>query len=259
MQNLRVTIVQANQIWENKPANLENYIHLLQNCEETDLIVLPEMFHTSFSMNAEKFAESMDDSLGINWLRTTSKEKNCAIYTSLIIKENEKFYNRGVFVFPTGEITSYDKRKTFGLAGEDKVFTAGKKKTIVEYKGWKIQLQICYDLRFPEISRNELDSNQSPLYDVLVYVANWPEKRRIHWQTLLTARAIENQSYVIGVNRIGEDGTGLLYSGDSQVSDALGNITWLSTNKEEVRQIILIKNDLQKIRADLPFLKDKDC
>ena len=259
MQDLRVTLVQANQIWEDKQLNLENYSRLLLNSKDTDLIVLPEMFHTSFSMNAEKFAETMNDSLGLNWLKATSKEKNCAVYTSLIIKENGKFYNRGVFVYPSGEISIYDKRKTFGLAGEDKIFTSGNDKTIVEYKGWKLQLQICYDLRFPEISRNELDSNQSPLYDVLVYVANWPEKRKKHWETLLTARSIENQSYVIGLNRVGEDGTGLIYSGDSQVSDLLGEVDKLTSKTEEIKQITLNKENLIKTRLILPFLKDKFC
>jgi predicted amidohydrolase len=259
MQDLRVTLVQANQIWEDKQLNLDNYSRLLLNSEETDVIVLPEMFHTSFTMNAEKFAETMEDSLGLNWLKETAKQKNAAIYTSLIIKENNHFYNRGVFVYPTGEISTYDKRQTFGLAGEDKVFTAGKVKTIVEYKGWKIQLQICYDLRFPEIARNELDANQNPIYDALIYVANWPEKRRVHWQTLLTARAIENQCYTIGLNRVGEDGTGLIYSGDSQVSDLLGETVNLTTKKEEIRQIILSKESLTKTRLSLPFLKDKIC
>lgn len=256
MQDLRITLVQANQIWEDKQANLENYNRLLQNCQDTDLIVLPEMFHTAFSMNAHKFTETMDNSVGLDWLKITAKEKNVAIYTSLIIQENGNYYNRGVFVIPSGKIISYDKRKCFGLAGEDKVFTAGKEKVIIEYRGWKLQLQICYDLRFPEISRNKLNSNHLPLYDVLMYVANWPEKRKLHWQTLLTARAIENQSYVIGVNRIGEDGKGLIYSGDSQISDPLGITQILTTKKEEVKTICLSRELLEKTRLDLPFLKD---
>lgn len=256
MQDLRVTLVQANQIWEDKQANLENYKRLLQTCLETDLIVLPEMFHTAFSMNALEFSETMDNSIGLDWLKLTAKEKNVAIYTSLIIKEKGNYYNRGVFVIPSGKVISYDKRKCFGLAGEDKIFTPGKEKTIVEYKGWKLQLQICYDLRFPEISRNKLDSNLLPLYDVIIFVANWPEKRKLHWQTLLTARAIENQSYTIGVNRVGKDGKGLIYSGDSQVSDPLGNVQNLTTKNEEVKMICLSRELLEKTRKDLPFLKD---
>ena len=256
MQDLKVTLVQANQIWEDKQANLAHYSQLLQNCSNTDIVVLPEMFHTGFSMNAAELAEKMNNSIGLDWLRLTSKEKKVAIYTSLIIEENGAYYNRGVFVIPTGEVISYNKRKCFGLAGEDKVFTPGQEKTTVEYKGWKIQLQICYDLRFPEILRNKLSANLIPSYDVLIFVANWPEKRKIHWQTLLAARAIENQSYVIGVNRIGEDGKGLLYSGDSLVADALGNIKTLPEKIEEVKTVSLSWELLEKTRRDLPFLKD---
>jgi predicted amidohydrolase len=256
MQDLRVTLVQANQIWENKFSNLENYTRLLTDYVETDLIVLPEMFHTSFSMNAENLAEKMEDSIGLEYLKKLSREKNAAVYTSLIIEDTGNFYNRGVFVYPSGEVATYDKRRTFGLAGEDKVYTAGSQKKIVEYKGWKLQLQICYDLRFPEIARNELDANQSPSYDVLIYVANWPEKRAVHWKTLLTARAIENQCYVIGLNRVGEDGKGLVYSGDSQVSNALGEVFSLESKKEQLEQFVFNQQSLTQIRNDLPFLKD---
>ena len=259
MQDLRVTLVQANQIWEDKFSNLENYTRLLTDCVDTDLIVLPEMFHTSFSMNAENLAEKMEESIGLQYLKNLAVEKNAAVYTSLIIEDTGKFYNRGVFVYPSGEVVTYDKRKTFGLAGEDKVFTAGSQKTIVECKGWKLQLQICYDLRFPEIARNELDANHSPSYDVLLYVANWPEKRAVHWTTLLTARAIENQCYVIGLNRVGEDGKGLVYSGDSQVANALGEVFSLESKKEQVEQFVLKQKSLTQIRNDLPFLKDILC
>lgn len=256
MQDLKVVLVQANQMWEDKEGNCRNFDRLLADIEKVDLIVLPEMFHTGFSMNPSFLAETMDDSSGLTWLRMKAKEKNAAFYTSLIISDKGNYYNRGVFVYPTGEVSTYDKRKCFGLAGEDKVFTAGQKQTIVEFRGWKIQLQICYDLRFPEISRNKINSNLLPNYDVLIYVANWPEKRRSHWQTLLTARAIENQSYVVGVNRVGTDGKGLIYSGDSMVSDAIGQIENLTPNNEEIRQFILSINNLKQIRSDLPFLKD---
>ena len=256
MQDLKVTLVQANQIWEDKKANLENYSRLIEEIKETDLIILPEMFHTSFSMNASVFAEKMNNSIGLNWLKEKAKEKNAAFYTSLIIEENNHFYNRGVFVYPTGEIKTYDKRKSFGLAGEDRVFTAGHEKTIVEFRDWKIQLQICYDLRFPEIARNSIDENGNPLYDILVYVANWPEKRRIHWETLLAARAIENQCYTLGVNRVGVDGKELIYSGNSRVCDPLGDVQKLIPHTEDVKTIILSKLELEKIRKDLPFLKD---
>lgn len=256
MQDLKITLVQANQIWEDKIENFRNYQQILRDLTETDLIILPEMFQTSFSMNPEELGEEMSDSEGINWLKEVAKSTNVAVYTSLIIKEKSSFYNRGVFVFPTGEISIYDKRKTFGLAGEDKVFTAGTTRTIVEFRNWKIQLQICYDLRFPEIARNQLDENGDPLYDALIYVANWPEKRAIHWKSLLAARAIENQCYTIGVNRVGTDGKDLTYSGDSLVADALGNVEYLHPHLEEIRTFVLSRSELDSIRKNLPFLKD---
>ena len=257
MQDLKVALVQANQLWEDKQGNFDNYTHLLEKCDDVDLIVLPEMFHTGFSMNAQELAEPMNNSLGIDWLKSIAKKKNAAIYTSLIIEENNQFYNRGAFVTPKGDVISYDKRKSFGLGGEDRIFTAGTAATIVEYKGWKFNLQICYDLRFPEICRNTIDSNHSVDYDVILYVANWPEKRRLHWQTLLTARAIENQSYVVGVNRVGEDGKGLPYAGDSCMVDALGNKEMLTTFQQEIKTVILSLKELKQIRNDLPFLKDR--
>jgi omega-amidase len=256
MQDLKVTLVQANQVWEDKQANLINYERILSNTIESDIIILPEMFHTGFSMEACEFAETMENSIGLDWLKKFSKEKNSSIYTSLIIEDDGCFYNRGVFVTPSGEVTVYDKRKRFALAGEDKIFDAGYSRTIVEYKNWKIQLQICYDLRFPEIARNKLDDHQNPLFDILIYVANWPEKRSLHWKTLLTARAIENQCYTIGVNRVGEDGKNLLYAGDSLISNALGVVSFVEPFVEEAKTVTISKVELNKIRLDLPFLKD---
>ena len=256
MQDLRVTLVQANQVWEDKQANFNNYNKLLSDLSNTDLIILPEMFHTGFTMNAKEFSETMENSIGLNWLKDISRQKDAAIYTSLIIEESNHFYNRGVFVFPTGEIHYYDKRKRFALAGEDEVFFAGNERKIVQYKNWKIQLQICYDLRFPEITRNSLDENGDPLYDVLIYVSNWPEKRSVHWNSLLPARAIENQCYVIVVNRVGDDGKTFTYSGESVLIDMLGNKDYLNSNKEEIKSFNLNKLELNSSRNDLPFLKD---
>jgi len=256
MQDLKVAIVQANQVWEDKEANFKNYEHLLEKVESVDLILLPEMFHTGFSMNAEELAETMDASRGLEWLKNMSKNKNSAIYTSLIIKENEKYFNRGVFVHPSGAIEIYDKRKTFGLAGEDKIYTAGLTETIVNYKGWKLQLQICYDLRFPEIVRNRILPNDLPAYDAILYVANWPDKRIEHWKTLLKARAIENQSYVLAVNRVGKDNSGLNYHGYSRGIDALGKIIKKKENKETVLFYQLLKMQHMDILKSLPFLKD---
>lgn len=257
MQDLTITLVQANQIWEDKKANFDNFERLLQSSTKSDLILLPEMFSTGFSMNAVELAEEMSDSPSIEWLKKIANSYHSAVYTSLIIKEENHFYNRGVFVHPTGEIELYDKQKTFGLAGEDKVYTAGKNSKIVNYKGWKINLQICYDLRFPEISLNQHIENQA-LYDLSIYVANWPEKRSKHWNSLLLARAIENQSFVAGVNRVGEDRNNLSYSGDSQLVDPLGDTTVLPS-VESVQTITLSATLLRETREKLPFLKDRMC
>ena len=255
MQDLKVTLVQADQIWENKEANFTNYDRLLLNLAPSDLIVLPEMFNTGFSMNASALAEEYTHSVSIMWLKKLAQEKNTAIYTSLMIKENSHYFNRGVFIKPSGEVQHYDKRQLFSLAGEDKVFSAGNEATIVEYKGWKINLQICYDLRFPEISLNIEESGKAR-YDISIYVANWPEKRIHHWNSLLVARAIENQCYVVGVNRIGIDGANFKYSGSSQVIDPLGSAQLIG-NHEHCDTITLPKNHITEIRKNLPFLKDR--
>lgn len=256
MQNLRVTLVQANQVWEDKEANFKNYNRLL-NDVETDLIILPEMFQTGFSMNVNSLSEDFGSSNSIQWLQRISKEKDAAIYTSLILTAGSKTYNRGVFIKPSGEIETYDKRKSFGLAGEDQFFSAGQTETIVTYKGWNLQLQICYDLRFPEIVRNQILTNQKPAYDVILYVANWPAKRSLHWNTLLNARAIENQSFVIGVNRVGQDQKGHQYTGDSKLINPLGEEQPLTKNNEEIKTFVLEMNVLEEIREMLPFLKDR--
>jgi predicted amidohydrolase len=253
MQNLKVTLVQANQAWENPEANYRNYSNLLSGLE-TDLIVLPEMFQTCFTMN-RTWAESFESSSGLQWLKGLAKEKNAAVYTSLMTEYHGKYYNRGVFVEPEGTVHTYDKRKTFGLANEDAFFDAGTEPTVVSYKGWKLQLQICYDLRFPEISRNNY-SNQYAAYDVLLYVANWPEKRSAHWRALLVARAIENQCYVVGVNRVGTDGNGFNYSGDSGVINPLGETHFLEPEKEQVKTIVMNYDEMNQIREKLPFLRD---
>lgn len=256
MQDLKIALVQANQIWEDKEANLQHFSALLENTKGVDLILLPEMFHTGFSMQATMLAEKMENSLGIDWIKNLAKTKQSAIYTSLIIEENGRYYNRGVFITPNGSVTIYDKRKTFGLAGEDKVYTAGTSETIVEYKGWKLQLQICYDLRFPEIVRNRIETIGSPAFDAILYVANWPQRRNLHWKTLLVARAIENQCYVVGVNRVGTDKNELTYTGDSMCVDALGDFMSCNPEQEEVKIVTLSMTHLTATREALPFLKD---
>lgn len=260
MSNLNVTLVQSSQFWEDKGQNLAHFDVVLQAIENTDLVVLPEMFHTGFSMRAAELAEKMETSQALHWMKNTAMQKNIAIYTSFIAEENGQFFNRGIFMFPTGEYTIYDKRQLFSLAGEDQFYSAGKKAQIVEYKGWKIQLQICYDLRFPEIVRNEIAPNGEPAYDVILYVANWPERRAHHWKTLLLARAIENQCYVVGVNRVGVDGKALNYSGNSTVVDALGNsIVTFEDGEASHKTAELNKDELNKTRAQLAFLKDRSC
>lgn len=255
MQDLKVALIQANQIWEDKTANFKNYDRLIKPID-ADLILLPEMFQTGFSMNTKHMVEEWGNSPSIDWLKSISQTKNCAIYTSLMISDQDKIYNRGVFIYPDGTIKKYDKRKTFSLAGEGKHFDSGEEESIVEYKGWKFQLQICYDLRFPEISRNSILPNQSAAYDVMLYVANWPEKRIKHWNALLVSRAIENQAYVLGVNRVGTDENKINYSGDSKIVDALGEFKSLNKNIEDVLEATLIKADLDNVRKTLPFLAD---
>ena len=257
-EELRVTLVQADQQWEDKLANFNLFKQLLPENLQTDVIILPEMFHTCFTMKAASFAETMENSEGIAFIQELSKKYNAAIYTSLIIREQDHFYNRGIWVTPNGMIETYDKRKRFGMAGEDQVFSAGQNERIVEFRGWKINLQICYDLRFPENVRNGMIGNDAR-YDMLIYVANWPERRASHWRHLLVARAIENQCYVVGVNRVGLDGNALNYSGDSMVINALGEtLSDLKPNEQGIETVVLNKTDLTGIREKLPFLKDSD-
>lgn len=254
MQDLRIKLVQTKQFWEDKEANYGHLSRLLAESPEADLILIPEMFNTGFSMKTS-LAESMGGT-AIQWLKALSSSQNAAIYTSLMIQENGAVYNRGVFV-TENDTFIYDKRKTFGLAQEDKYFNAGVAETIVSFKGWNIQLQICYDLRFPEIARNELAPNGQPKYDLLLYVANWPDKRSLHWNVLLKARAIENQCYVAAVNRVGTDVNGHSYSGDSQVINALGELEKAPSEQESVQVFRLSKRSLQNIREKLPFIKDR--
>jgi omega-amidase len=256
MSNLKVSLVQTQQFWEDKQANYGHLDQVLSQVGETDLIVLPEMFNTGFSMKPALFAEEMSNSEALAWLKVNAINKDCAIYTSFMVKENNHFFNRGIFMLPSGEYYQYDKRQLFSLAGEDDVFSAGNEKVVIAYKGWNILLQICYDLRFPEIQRNKLDSSLKPDYDLLLTVANWPKSRSSHWKTLLIARAIENQCYVVGVNRVGTDGKGLVYSGDSVAIDALGNIEGCEEGAEKIISTLLSKKKLTTIRNLIPFLKD---
>lgn len=258
MQDLKVTLVQIDQVWEDKGANLQKYAEIFSQLEQTDLIVLPEMFQTGFSMRVNELAEEWNNSTGLIFLKHWSEKLNAAIYTSLIIEDRGNYYNRGVFVFPSGKLICYDKRKSFALGGEDLYFKAGLEEIIVEYQNWKINLQICFDLRFPELVRNRLTKNFEAAYDILIYVANWPEKRSNHWNALLRARAIENQCYTIGVNRVGIDGNSLTYSGDSQVFDMSGNQLGNLTNVEGCKNFVLNFSELASFRKQLPFLQTEN-
>ena len=249
---MKVALIQSNIIWEDAEQNRNDFEAKINTiASNVDLIVLPEMFTTGFSMHPEPIAETMEGN-SVLWLKTIAKSKNLAITGSLVIRENDKFYNRLVFVFPSGEIQHYDKRHLFSLAGEDKTYSAGAKKLIIEYKGWKICPLICYDLRFPVFSRNTEE------YDLLLYVANWPTVRINAWDALLKARAIENMCYTIGVNRIGEDGNHHPYPGHSQVLDFLGNDIIKPSQEETILIAELDKKQLLETRNKLGFLNDRD-
>ncbi|HET8809698.1 MAG TPA: amidohydrolase [Flavobacteriaceae bacterium] len=252
LTNLRISIVQAEIAWENPVENRERFSKKIAELPETDLIVLPEMFPTGFSMNAKNLAENPEGE-SLVWMQKTAKEKKSAITGSVIVVENGKFYNRLFFVFPNGKFEVYDKKHLFSYAEEHKTYSPGNKKIIVEHKGWKICPMICYDLRFPVWSRN------AEGYDLLLYVANWPKPRTQAWDILLKARAVENISYVAGVNGIGTDGNGLPYSGHSAVYGPLGDqLSTLDFEKEFSDTLSLSKSNLIETRKKLAFLNDRD-
>ncbi len=250
MKKIKITIIQPNIIWENPLANLEKYSEWIENIEETDLIILPEMFTTGFSMQPEKLKEPMNGT-SVDWMKKVANEKNAAVVGSLIIEENNQIFNRAFWVFPDGKIEYYDKRHLYTMGQEHLHYSAGNDKLIVDYKGWRFCPLICYDLRFPVWSRN------SENYDVLIYVANWPSPRHHVWKNLLAARAIENQSYCFGVNRTGTDGTGLKYSGDSALVSPKGFGTFLG-EKEKVKTFEISYSELHNFRKSFPLLNDGD-
>lgn len=252
-KKLNIAFIQGNLKWEDPEANRKLFSERINEISsEVDLIILPEMFTTGFSMKAKKLAEQTQGPT-LDWMRAIAKEKDTAVTGSVIIGENGNFYNRLFFVFPDGSYKLYDKRHTFTLAKEDQTYTAGTKRLIVDYKGWKICPLICYDLRFPVWSRNTED------YDLLLYVANWPEKRVNAWDVLLTARAIENMSFCVGVNRTGEDGDGYVYNGHSAAYDLLGKpLTRVNREGEFTAELSLDRESLYETRNKLKFLQDRD-
>lgn len=250
---LNFTIIQPDIVWEDKQANLAQYERYIEQVQEKkEIVVLPEMFSTGFSMAPERLAEPMDGPT-VQWMANMSKKHRCILTGSLIIEEEGKYYNRMLWVQPDGKIGHYDKRHLFAYAGEEKHYSAGDRRLIVSVKGFKICLQVCYDLRFPVWARNS-----GGAYDILLYVANWPERRSMPWKALLQARAIENMSYVIGVNRVGNDGNDIYHSGDSSVFSPLGELLWQHSDTPICHTITLEKDVVTEARERFPFLNDAD-
>jgi omega-amidase len=253
MQDLRVTIIQSVLHWENVGANLAMFEEKIWQIKgQTDVIVLPEMFTTGFTMNAATLAEPMNFTT-FKWMKQQSAQTGAVVTGSFIVKEKELFYNRLIWMQPDGNYFVYDKRHLFRMAEEHLVFAPGTEKLLVEWKGWKICPLICYDLRFPVWSRNKKNE-----YDVLIYVANWPEARRLPWKSLLQARAIENLSYVVGVNRVGQDGKEIVYHGGSGIVNPKGEWVLEHRSAEEVHTYSLDKTELDSFRAKFPADLDSD-
>ena len=260
MKPLSITLVQPNLHWEDPVKNIKLFNKLLSPLKKggTDLIVLPEMFSTGFSMKPAGLAEEMNG-FSMQWMRETASSLKSVICGSLIIKEKRKYFNRFIWMQPNGEYLHYDKRHLFRMGGEDKVYTAGKKKIIIPYKGWNICPFVCYDLRFPVWSRNKTTSTGTLEYDLGLYVANWPAVRSFPWQQLLIARAIENQSYMVAVNRVGEDGSGMMHDGFSAILDMTGKpLLQLKPKKQTIATIHLDKQPLIDFRKRFPAYKDAD-
>ncbi len=251
--NLHIAVYQFDIIWEDPSSNRAKIERWLKKTDQnTDLIVLPEMFTSGFTMNVNKVAESMEGET-ITWLKGLCAKYQLAICGSMIIRENNFFYNRFVFVEPSGRIEFYDKRHLFTMANEESHFQRGEKRTIINYKGWRICPMICYDLRFPVWSRNLND------YDLLIYSANWPQNRKEVWNTLLAARAIENQTFVVGANRVGVDGNGISYAGNSQITDSKGRL--IASTEDYFENIVSTELDYHKLikyRTAFPVLNDAD-
>jgi predicted amidohydrolase len=251
-----VTLIQANLQWEDKAANFQMLEEQIQDLgQPTQVVVLPEMFSTGFSMQPEKLAETMDGP-SVQWMRSMAIKHKIILTGSLIIEEAGQYFNRLIWMLPNGSLGHYDKRHRFAFAGEDQHYSNGNKRLIASVNGWKVNLQICYDLRFPVWARQQ--TTDQPEYDLLIYVANWPERRSHAWKSLLIARAIENQCYVIGVNRVGEDGKGINHSGDSMVIDPLGEVLFSKTQEACTHTIALNKSTVEEVRSKFPFWKDAD-
>ena len=259
---LTVATIQADLVWEDKAANLDRFREKIEALSsEVELVILPEMFTTGFSMSPQTLAETADGET-IAWMKQLSQDRNIVIVGSMIAKENDSYFNRLICMLPTGSYGIYDKRHLFSFAGEENHYSAGNKRLIASMKGWKINLQICYDLRFPVWARQQMKVSETeeiiPEYDMLVYVANWPERRVNAWRTLLCARAMENQCYVIGVNRVGNDGNGIYHNGSTMIIGPLGEVLYHAVDEEDICEMTLSKEELKDIRNKFSFLKDGD-
>ena len=252
-ERLNINLVQTDTVWENIGSNLDILTSKIENIEEnTDMIILPELFTTGFTMEPKGVAEKMDGE-GVKWMLETAEKRNCLLIGSLLIRESGNYFNRLIVAFPDGGVKLYNKRHLFSFAGEDEVFKAGDKRMIFQYKGFKICPLICYDLRFPVWSRNTEE------IDLLIYVANWPNARMLAWDTLLKARAIENLCYVVGLNRVGVDNNQLVYTGHSAVYDAMGaTLLNFEPGKEDIKSISINLNHIRRTRNQFRFLEDQD-
>lgn len=258
MSSLTITTIQTELKWEDKPANLRHFEARIGSLQEsTEVVILPEMFSTGFSMQPERLAETMDGPT-LRWMADIAARRKIILTGSVIIEENGHYYNRLVWMLPNGQYGYYDKRHRFAYAGENEHYTAGTKRLVASVKGWRVLLLVCYDLRFPVWSRQTPQEAPDLEYDLLLYVANWPERRSHAWKTLLQARAIENQCYVAGVNRIGNDGHDIYHSGDSMIIDPLGETLYHAGARDETFTHTLQKDDVTNVRRRFPFWRDAD-
>jgi omega-amidase len=258
MSNLSFTLIQSALHWEDKHQNLSMFEKKIRNMDNSShVIVLPEMFSTGFSMAPQKLAENMEGST-MQWLKKMAAEKRVIITGSFIAEEGGEYFNRLIWMLPNGEFGQYDKRHLFAFAGEHDKYKGGNKRLVARVNGWKINLQVCYDLRFPVWARQQFDEQHEFEYDVLLYVANWPERRNTAWKSLLQARAIENQCYVIGLNRVGKDGNDINHSGNSMVIDPLGEILYHKEHEEDIFTVHLDKDHLEEVRRKFQFWRDAD-
>ncbi len=256
-QDLNITLIQSTLYWQSINANLAMFEEKIWQIQEpTDVIILPEMFNTGFTMDTKACAEHPNGNT-FRWMRQMAAQTKALVIGSIIVNDEGSFYNRLFWVEPDGNFASYDKRHLFRMAEEHRYFKMGREKLIQTWKGWKICPLICYDLRFPIWSRNLLVDGM-PEYDLLIYIANWPEARVSAWNALLTARAIENLSYVAGVNRIGVDGKEIAYNGCSAVIDPKGDHLWFAKDEEAIKTIKLVAEDLITFREKFPALSDGD-